>query len=60
MRTSKCAGYRCTVELPLEDERGVDRYAIRQRLRLTPAERVQRLVEEVEVWTEIRRVARSG
>lgn len=39
----------------LEDERGVDRGAIRERLALTPAERVQRLVDEVEVWSQIRR-----
>lgn len=40
-----------------EDKRGVDRSAIRERLRLTPAERVQRLVDEVEVWSDIRRFA---
>lgn len=38
---------------PLEDERGVDRSVIRELLRLTPAERVVRLVEMVTVWSEI-------
>ena len=41
----------------LEDHRGVDRSAIRDRLALTPAERTQRLVEEVEVWSQIRQHA---
>jgi hypothetical protein len=41
----------------VEDERGIDRHAIRERLRLTPSERVQRLVDEVEVWSQIRRAA---
>lgn len=45
------------MEEQLEDERGVDRGAIRERLALTPAERVQRLVDEVEVWAQIRRHA---
>jgi len=45
------------VEQALEDERGVDRGAIRERLRLSAAERVQRLVEEVEVWSAIRGAA---
>lgn len=45
------------MESPIEDERGVDRVAIRERLSLTPAERVQRLVDEVEVWAQIRRHA---
>lgn len=36
-----------------EDERGVDRESIRAQLRMTPAERVQWLVEQVRVWTEI-------
>lgn len=48
----------------LEDERGVDRAAIRERLALTPVERVQRLVDEVDVWSQIRRhagvTARAG
>jgi hypothetical protein len=38
---------------PLEDERGVDRAAIRELLRLTPEERVTRLVETVAVWSEM-------
>lgn len=42
---------------PLEDERGIDRGAIRERLGLTPAERVQRLVDEVEMWSQIRQHA---
>lgn len=41
----------------LEDERGVDRWAIRQRLKMTPAERVEQMVREVRVWTEIRESA---
>jgi hypothetical protein len=41
----------------LEDQRGVDMGAIRERLALTPAERVQRLVDEVEVWSQIRQHA---
>lgn len=45
------------MESHIEDGRGVDRGAIRERLALTPAERVQRLVDEVEVWTQIRRHA---
>ena len=38
---------------PLEDWRGVDVGQIRERLVLTPAERVERLVAEVRVWHEI-------
>lgn len=45
------------METQLEDQRGVDVGAIRERLRLSPAERVQRLVDEVEVWSSIRRHA---
>jgi len=45
------------VDVQLEDQRGVDRGAIRERLELTAAERVQRLVDEVEVWSQIRRHA---
>jgi hypothetical protein len=37
----------------LDDERGVDRRQIRELLALTPAERVDRLVRTVAVWTEI-------
>lgn len=39
---------------PLEDHRGVDLWQIRERLLLTPAERLARLVHEVEVFNEIR------
>ena len=42
---------------PVEDARGVDLTDLRERLRLSPAERVQRLVDEVRVWTEIRQAA---
>lgn len=42
---------------PLEDERGVDVAAIRERLAMTPAERVDRLIEEVTAWQEILRHA---
>lgn len=45
------------MESQIEDERGVDRVAIRERLALSASERVQRLVDEVEVWTQIRRHA---
>ncbi|HEX9467881.1 MAG TPA: hypothetical protein VGA11_05715 [Acidimicrobiia bacterium] len=37
----------------LEDERGVDRQQIRELLALSPAERVDRLVRTVAVWSEI-------
>lgn len=37
----------------LEDERGVDRQQIREHLALSPAERVERLVHTVAVWSEI-------
>jgi hypothetical protein len=36
---------------PLEDERGVDRAAVRELLRMTPAERVDRLIQVVATWT---------
>ena len=42
-----------TVTSGLEDERGVDRQQIRDLLALTPAERVDRLVTTVAVWSEI-------
>lgn len=41
----------------LEDERGVDRSDLRERIRLSPSARVERLVEEVRVWSEIRQTA---
>lgn len=37
----------------LEDERGVDRQQIRELLALSPAERVDRLVTTVAIWSEI-------
>ncbi len=43
----------------LEDSRGVDRASLRERLRLTPAERVERLVHDVRVWKEILESAES-
>jgi hypothetical protein len=36
-----------------EDERGVDRQQIRELLALSPAQRVDRLVSTVAVWSEI-------
>ncbi|MBA2319197.1 MAG: hypothetical protein H0V93_15685 [Euzebyales bacterium] len=36
--------------VPLEDERGVDRAAVRELLRMTPAERVDRLIQVVATW----------
>lgn len=38
---------------PLEDRRGVDLADLRERLRLSPSERVERMVHEVAVWSEI-------
>jgi len=43
----------------LEDSRGVDRAGLRERLRLTPAERVERMIHDVRVWTEITESAES-
>ena len=43
----------------LEDSRGVDRASLRERLRLTPAERVERLIHDVRVWKEIMESAES-
>jgi hypothetical protein len=42
-----------TATSDLEDERGVDRRQIRDLLALTPAQRVDRLVKTVAVWSEI-------
>jgi hypothetical protein len=42
----------------LDDERGVDRQQIRELLALSPAERVDRLVSTVAVWSEI--LSRAG
>jgi hypothetical protein len=47
-----------TVTSGLEDERGVDRQQIRDLLALTPAERVDRLMTTVAVWSEI--LAQAG
>lgn len=44
----------------LKDERGVDLADLRARLRLSPAERVQRLLDEVLVWAEIRWAAETA
>jgi hypothetical protein len=38
----------------VDDARGVDRSAIRELLALTPAERLDRLIEIVNVWSELR------
>ena len=38
----------------LEDHRGVDLWQIRERLELTPAERLRRMVHEVRVMLEFR------
>lgn len=48
------ARYRALAERSLEDHRGVDLTQVRERLRLTPAERVSRLVHEVEMYSQIR------
>jgi len=48
------ARYRALAERSLEDHRGVDLTQLRERLRLTPAERVSRLVHEVEMYSQIR------
>jgi len=45
--------YAVTVSVPCEDGRGVDRAAIRERLQLTVPERVQRLVDELRLWSEL-------
>lgn len=43
---------------PCEDQRGVDLAQIKQRLRLTPSERVDQLLHEVNTWTDIKEYAR--
>jgi len=48
------ARYRALAERSLEDHRGVDLTQVRERLRLTPAERVAKLVGEVEMYRQIR------
>jgi hypothetical protein len=45
---------------PPEDERGVDIAQIRERLRLTPAERFQRLVDEARILLALQGRARAG
>lgn len=42
---------------PLEDERGVDRAAIQGLLRLSPQQRVERLIDVVATWTRMREAA---
>jgi len=44
----------------LEDHRGVDISQIRDRLRLTPAERLRRMVHEVRTMTAIRDYAKRA
>lgn len=53
------ARYRALAERSLEDHRGVDLTQLRGRLRLTPAERVARLVDEVEMYRQIRESVRA-
>jgi hypothetical protein len=49
------------VELPSpEDHRGVDIWDIRDRLRLTPAERFQRMIEETRALLELQGLARRA
>lgn len=45
---------------PAEDENGVDIAQLEERLKLTPSERVDRLIEEVRVWSEIREASGSS
>ncbi|GMU77521.1 MAG: hypothetical protein AMXMBFR46_03210 [Acidimicrobiia bacterium] len=49
----RAAGTLALVAPVLEDERGVDRQQIRELLALSPAQRVDRLVRTVGVWSEI-------
>lgn len=51
---AELARFRDLAERSLEDHRGVDLTQVRDRLRLTPAERVARLVHEVEMYRQIR------
>lgn len=44
---AEIARYRALAERSLEDHRGVDLSQVRDRLRLTPAERLRRMVHEV-------------
>lgn len=44
---------------PLEDARGVDLADLRRRLALSPAERIDRMVDEVRALTEILDAART-
>ena len=54
---AELAKFRALAEQSLEDHRGVDISQIRDRLRLSPAERVARLVAEVQAWNKIRQAA---
>jgi len=44
---AELAAFRALAEKSLEDERGVDISQIRDRLRMTPAQRLKRMVHEV-------------
>ena len=44
---AELARFRALAERSLEDHRGVDLTQVRDRLRLTPAERLRRMVHEV-------------
>lgn len=54
------AGYDHRMVETLEDDRGVDRADLRERIRLLPSERVERLVREVRVWSEIQAAAANA
>jgi len=56
---AELARFRALAEQSLEDHRGVDLTQVRGRLRLTPAERVAKLVHEVEMYRQIRESVRS-
>lgn len=56
---AELAKFRALAERSLEDHRGIDVSQIRDRLRLTPAQRVDRLVNEVKTWGQIRDYARD-
>ena len=57
---AELAEFRALAERSLEDHRGVDLTQVRDRLRLSPAERVARLVDEVEMYRQIRESVRSN
>lgn len=54
MSEAELARFSALAECSIEDHRGVDLTQVRDRLRLTPAERVARLVREVEMYNQIR------